>query len=71
MRKQKRCINALVGNEKVLRVEPPSTLKMASLALTLWDQGRWNEAEELETLAMEPRERVLRPVHCGGPSKVA
>ena len=34
-----------------------------NLASTFWSQGRWNEAEKLEVVAMETRKRVLGDRH--------
>ena len=46
--------------KKVLGQEHPDTLiGMANLASTYWNQGRWNEAEELNVQVMETRNRVL------------
>ena len=51
-------------NKKVLGLEHPSTLdSMAALASTLWEQGRWKEAEELEVQVMERRKRELGHEH--------
>ncbi|EIW80071.1 hypothetical protein CONPUDRAFT_155439 [Coniophora puteana RWD-64-598 SS2] len=36
---------------------------MANLASTLWQQGKLDEAEELETQVLEARKRVLGPEH--------
>jgi hypothetical protein len=36
---------------------------MANLASTVWNQGRWKEAEELEAQIVETRERVLGAEH--------
>jgi hypothetical protein len=50
--------------ENLLGVEHPGTLtSMANLASTLWDQGRWSQAEELEIRVMEKRKRVVRQEH--------
>ena len=41
--------------------EHPSTLiSMANLASTIWNQGRWKEAEDLEVQVMETRGRQGR-----------
>ncbi len=51
-------------NQKFLGLEHPDTLtSMANLASTIWDQGRWKEAEELEVQVMETRKRVLGLEH--------
>ena len=48
----------------MLGAEHPDTLRsMANLALTYWDQGRWEEAEELEVQVMETMQRVLGAEH--------
>ena len=44
--------------------EHPDTLtSMASLASTYWNQGRWNEAEQLELQVMDLRKKVLGAEH--------
>jgi hypothetical protein len=49
---------------RVLGVVHPHTLtSMANLASTLWHQGRWKEAEDLEVQVMETRKRVLGAEH--------
>jgi Tetratricopeptide repeat len=50
--------------KRVLGQEHPDTLSnMANLASTYRNQGRWEEAEELEVQVMEMRKRVLRHEH--------
>ena len=40
--------------------EHPSTLtSMANLVSTYWNQGRWEEAEELNVQVIETRKRVF------------
>ena len=40
--------------KKLLGAEHPDTLtSMANLASTYWNQGRWNEAEQLEVQVMD------------------
>jgi hypothetical protein len=53
------------GDEKrVLGEEYFDTLtSMASLAVTYWNQGRWNEAEKLEVQVTEATKRVLGKEH--------
>jgi hypothetical protein len=36
---------------------------MANLAFTLWNLGRWTEAEALEVVVMDTRKRVLGEEH--------
>jgi hypothetical protein len=36
---------------------------MGNLALTFWNQGRWDEVEELEVRVMETRKKVLGVEH--------
>src|SRR5204863_55681 len=44
--------------------EHPDTLtSIANLASTYWNQGRWEEAEELEVQVMETSSRVLGTEH--------
>ena len=51
-------------NQKVLGLEHPSTLtSMGDLALTIRNQGRWKEAEELFVQVMETSSRVLGLEH--------
>jgi hypothetical protein len=38
---------------------------MNNLALTYWNQERWQEAEELQAQVMKIRKRVLGPEHPG------
>jgi hypothetical protein len=48
----------------VLGDKHPNTLtSMANLASTLWNQGRWTEAEKIEVQVMETRKRVLGDEH--------
>ena len=48
----------------VLGPEYPSTLtNMANLASTYWNQGRWEEAEELSMQVIETRKKVLGLEH--------
>jgi hypothetical protein len=48
----------------VLGAEHPDTLtSMANLASTYWNQGRWDEAEQLGVQVMETRTRVLGAEH--------
>ena len=50
--------------KRVLGGEHPSTLtSMANLASTYWNQGRWNEAEELQMQELETCKRVLGSEH--------
>ncbi|KIX00980.1 uncharacterized protein Z518_10046 [Rhinocladiella mackenziei CBS 650.93] len=51
-------------SSRVLGAEHPSTLtSMANLASTYRNQGRWQDAEELEVQVMETRKRVLGAEH--------
>jgi hypothetical protein len=36
---------------------------MANLASTYWNQGRWNEAEQLEVQVMDMRKKLLGAEH--------
>ena len=46
--------------KKVLGAEHPHTLiSMGNLASTYRNQGRWNEAEQLDVQVMEMRKKVL------------
>lgn len=45
------------------REHPDMLTSMANLALTFWNQGRWQEAEELFVQVMELRKRVLGTQH--------
>ncbi len=48
----------------VLGEEYPDTLmSMGNLASTIWNQGQWKEAEELEVKVMETRKKVLGEEH--------
>ncbi len=50
--------------KRVLGAEYPSTLtSVVNLASTLWDQGRWEEAELLEVQVMDTRKTKLGPDH--------
>ena len=50
--------------KRILGEEHPSTLtSMANLATTYADQGRWQEAEELDVRVIEIRKRVLGEEH--------
>jgi hypothetical protein len=47
-----------------LGADHPDTLtSMANLASTLWNQGRWDDAEELEVQVMETRKTKLGADH--------
>lgn len=63
-------IRGLAGFEVQKRIsglEHPSTLSsIVNLALTYWNQGRWDEAEKLEVQVTETRKRVLKE-KCGFP----
>src|SRR5215469_224881 len=49
---------------EVLGAEPPDRLtRMANQALSYFNQGRWEEAEELDVQVMEMRKRVLGAEH--------
>jgi hypothetical protein len=51
-------------NKKLLGAEHPSTLRsMENLASTYWNQGRWNEAEQLEVQVMDMRKKLLGAEH--------
>ena len=46
--------------KKLLGAEHPNTLSsMANLASTYWNQGKWNEAEQLEIQVMDMRKKLL------------
>ncbi|KAH7113481.1 hypothetical protein B0J13DRAFT_404088, partial [Dactylonectria estremocensis] len=46
--------------EELLGPDHPSTLaSMANLASTLWNQGRWEEAEKLEVQVMETSKTMM------------
>jgi hypothetical protein len=48
------------AKNRVLGAEHPDTLtSIAKLAVTLWNQGRWDDAEELEVQVMETRKKKL------------
>ena len=48
----------------MLGANHPDTLtNMNNLASTLWSQGRWKEAEELEVQVMETRKNMLGTEH--------
>ena len=50
--------------KRVLGEEHPSTLtSIGNLASTYWNQGRWEEAEELGVQVMEMSKRVLGEEH--------
>jgi hypothetical protein len=42
---------------------PDTSTSINNLSLTLWNQGRWKEAEELFEQVMETRKRVLGAMH--------
>lgn len=44
--------------KKVLGAEHSSS--MSTLALAYWNHGRWEEAEKLQVLVLETREKVIR-----------
>ena len=47
-----------------LGADHPDTLtSMANLASTLWNQGRWEEAEKLDVQVMETRKAKLGADH--------
>ena len=43
---------------------------MGNLANTYWNQGRWNEAEELEVRVMDMRKKLLGAEHLDTPSPI-
>ena len=48
----------------LFRSEHPDTLtSMANLAVTYRNQGRWNEAEQLDIQVMDMRKKVLGAEH--------
>ena len=50
--------------EKLLGAEHPDTLTtMGNLASTYWNQGRWNEAEQLYIQVMDMRKKLLGAEH--------
>ena len=50
--------------KKLLGAEHPDTLTaMANLASTYRNQGRWNEAEQLEVQVMDMRKKLLGAEH--------
>ena len=50
--------------KKLLGAEHPQTLtSMANLASTYRNQGRWNEAEQLEIRVMKMRKKLLGAEH--------
>ena len=50
--------------KKLLGAEHPDTLNsMGNLAVTYSNQGRWNEAEQLEVQVMEMRKKLLGAEH--------
>jgi hypothetical protein len=50
--------------KKLLGAEHPSTLSsMGNLASTYWNQGRWNEAEQLQIQVMDMRKKLLGAKH--------
>jgi putative hemolysin len=50
--------------KKLLGAEHPDTLtSMANLASTYGNQGRWNEAEQLEVQVMDMRKKLLGAEH--------
>jgi Tetratricopeptide repeat len=50
--------------KKLLGPEHPDTLiSMGDLAITYFNQGRWNEAEQLELQVMDMRKKLLGPEH--------
>ena len=51
-------------DQRVLGLEHPDTLtSMGNLASTVWNQGRWKEAEELDVQVMDTRKRMLGLEH--------
>ena len=54
----------MVMMKKLLGEEDPNTLIcMGNLAFTYRNQGRWNEAEQLEVQVMDKRKRLLGEEH--------
>jgi hypothetical protein len=50
--------------KKLLGAEHPDTLiSVANLATTYWNQGRWNEAEQLDIQVMDMRKKLLGAEH--------
>jgi Tetratricopeptide repeat len=57
--------------KKKLGGDHPDTLtSMANLASTLWNQGRWEAAEELEVQVMETRKKKLGADHPSTPTSM-
>ena len=51
-------------HQRTFGMDRPSTLaSMANLASTFWNQGRWEEAEELEIQVIETRKTKLGADH--------
>ena len=51
-------------SKKLLGAEHPDTLRsMANLSTTYWNQGRWNEAEQLEIQVMDMSKKLLGADH--------
>lgn len=54
----------LESSKKILGADHPSTLtRIADLARTYGDQGRWEEAEELQLQVLEISENTLETEH--------
>ena len=57
-------VQVMETRKRALGQQHPDTLtSMANLASTYWNQGRWQEAEELEVQVMETSLRVLGQEH--------
>jgi len=57
-------VQLLETQKKVLGPEHPNTLtSMGNLALTYWNQGRWEEAEKLGVQVLETRKGLLGAEH--------
>jgi len=56
--------NVSIGRKKKLGADHPDTLtRMANLAVTYQNQGRWDAAEELQVQVMETRKKKLGADH--------
>jgi Tetratricopeptide repeat len=57
-------VQVMETRKRVLGIEHLDTLRsIHDLALTYWDQGRWEEAEPLQVQVLETRKRVLGAEH--------